>query len=130
VAFFENDSGQIERTARDDDDWGHELGDEYINREEGLRGERGSRALTGDNRRPTYGRVIMAEGYWNYDAFIERAELRVFDANRSTRGKPLAKADFVSSTVALFLNDDMPQDMLYVLRTYNVEVRTKLTHSR
>jgi len=41
VAFFENDSGQIERTARDDDDWGHELGDEYINREEGLRGERG-----------------------------------------------------------------------------------------
>ena len=52
VAFFENDNGQIERTARDDEDFDR-FGDEVINREEGLRGERGSRALASDTRRPT-----------------------------------------------------------------------------
>jgi len=182
VAFFENDNGLIERTARDGEDW-DQLGDEFINREEGLRGERGSRALAGDTRRPTsrfggrrdsgnaesarpgrllrwvgwgnntssyaegmeietttssldlvkrldtqanivsgsQGRVIMAEGYWNYNAFMNRAELRIFDAYRSTRGTPIAAAEFIGRNVSVPVSEDMPQEMLYVLRVYNAD---------
>jgi len=67
------------------------------------------------------GRVIRAEGYWNYDAFIERAELRVFDADRSTRGKPISTAKFEGNAAALLVNDYMVPDMLYVLRVYNAD---------
>ena len=64
------------------------------------------------------GRVIRAEGYWNYAQFIERAELRLFDANRSTRGRPLGTVDFVDGEANIALGEDMPEDMRYVLRVY------------
>ncbi|MEP3889063.1 MAG: hypothetical protein ABJN69_01275 [Hellea sp.] len=73
------------------------------------------------------GRVIRAEGYWNYDAFIERAELRIFDADKSTRGEPVSKADFVNGEVTLNVNTDMgpsqntPEMMVYVLRAYDAD---------
>ena len=74
-----------------------------------------------------YGRVIRAEGYWNYDAFIERAELRIFDADKSTRGEPVQKAEFVNGQVSLNVNTDMtaslntPELMVYVLRAYHAD---------
>ena len=67
------------------------------------------------------GRVIMAEGYWNYNAFINRAELRIFDAYRSTRGTPIAAAEFIGRNVSVPVTEDMPQEMLYVLRVYNAD---------
>ena len=78
--------------------------------------------VTGQN-----GRVIRAEAYWNYDAFIERAELRIFDADKSTRGEPVQKADVVDGQVTLNVNSDnaasfnTPEMMVYVLRAYNVD---------
>jgi uncharacterized repeat protein (TIGR01451 family) len=73
------------------------------------------------------GRVIRGKSYWNYDAFIKRAELRVFDADRSTRGTPFASADFVDGEVSLFVNDgqlrseNTPETMVYVLRVYDAD---------
>ena len=67
------------------------------------------------------GRVIMAEGYWNYNAFMNRAELRIFDAYRSTRGTPIAAAEFIGRNVSVPVTEDMPQEMLYVLRVYNAD---------
>ncbi|WP_233353696.1 DUF7507 domain-containing protein [Hellea balneolensis] len=74
------------------------------------------------------GRVIRAEGYWNYDAFIERAELRIFDADKSTRGAPVQKASFYNGTATLNVNsssdaagDNTPETMVYVLRAYSAD---------
>ena len=70
------------------------------------------------------GRIIHAESYWNYDAFIERAELRIFDADKSTRGEPFAAVDFVDGEVRLHVNagdipsQNTPENMVYVLRAY------------
>jgi len=74
------------------------------------------------------GRVIRAEGYWNYDAFIERAELRIFDADKSTRGAPVQKADFYNGQAVVNVNtgsnlssDITPETMVYILRTYSAD---------
>ena len=73
------------------------------------------------------GRSLRAEGYWNYDAFIERAELRVFDADTSTRGEPVQKADFVNGEARLNIDTallpakDETQLMVYVLRAYHAD---------
>ena len=67
------------------------------------------------------GRMIRAEGYWNYGAFIEKSELRLLDANKSTRSKPLAIASFEGSNAALAVTENMPKDMMYVLRVYSAD---------
>jgi len=74
------------------------------------------------------GRTIRAEGYWNYDAFIERAELRIFDADTSTRGVPVQAAVLINGEASLNVNVNMekskhntPELMVYVLRAYHAD---------
>ncbi|MGB0907990.1 MAG: DUF7507 domain-containing protein [Maricaulaceae bacterium] len=69
----------------------------------------------------TMGRAIRAESYWNYDAFITRAELRVFDADKSVRGTPLAITPIVDGKARLIVTEDLPEHMVYVLRAYTDE---------
>ena len=47
--------------------------------------------LCGNLRYAARGKPVTFRAYWNYSAWIERAELRIFHANRSTDGKPLAE---------------------------------------
>jgi len=193
IAFIEGDDGDLERS--DFDRLGNNTrdrtnnrtsdieGDRFQNREAGLRGGRGSEALSSDTRRPTNrfggrrdaelgddqqresarpgrlrrwigwgdkttsyaegmeietttdsldpikrlnaqanivglpsGRFIRAEGYWNYDAFISRLELRVFDARKSTRSDPMATARVIGGEANIPVTENMPQEMIYVLR--------------
>ena len=72
------------------------------------------------------GRVIRAQAYWNYDAFIERAELRVFDADRSTRSEPISVAAVSNGEATLSVNMNIARaernrkpELLYVLRVYS-----------
>jgi uncharacterized repeat protein (TIGR01451 family) len=73
------------------------------------------------------GRNIRAEGYWNYDAFIQRAELRIFDADKSTRGEPVGVANFVGGEASLSVEtvldprETRAQMMVYVLRAYHAD---------
>ena len=64
------------------------------------------------------GRMIAAYGYWNYDAFVERAEIRIFDANRSVREEPISTADISSGSAMIGVNEYMSPSMKYVLRVY------------
>jgi uncharacterized repeat protein (TIGR01451 family) len=64
-------------------------------------------------------RVLMAEGYTNYDAFIERLELRVFDAKDSARGEPIAVLPISNAQGSLPVAADWPEDVSYVLRAYD-----------
>lgn len=198
VAFLEGDDGTIEpsdfnRLGNSDASnvasslTSDEEGERFFNREAGLRGNRGSSALEGDNRRgpnrfggrnaagqsesarpgrlrrwvgwgdkttsyaegleietttdsldpvkrlnalaaivsgrssdadivTTEGRHITAAAYWNYEAFTESAELRVFDARKSTRSAPLGRALFGGTHASIAVTPDMPQDLIYVLR--------------
>jgi|GEM_PF-545931 len=61
-------------------------------------------------------REIRAEGYWNYGAFIERAELRVFEQGESTRTTPLAMGEFIDGQARIALQGDWPAELAYVLR--------------
>ncbi len=67
-------------------------------------------------------RIIHAEGYWNYDAYVTRAELRLFEAKSSTRGEPLATATFADGQARLPIIDGvLPRDLSYVLRVYGID---------
>ena len=55
----------------------------------------------------------------NYAAFIDRAELRVFAANASTEGVPLASLPITVGTPALWRPALEPQSLRVVLRVYD-----------
>ncbi|MGB0905846.1 MAG: TonB-dependent receptor [Maricaulaceae bacterium] len=62
--------------------------------------------------------------FWNYGSFIESAEVRIFDAYESTRNaKPLAVLPIENGTATLAGGTEMPNDLIYVLRTYGAEGR-------
>jgi len=63
-------------------------------------------------------RTIRSEAYWNYDAFIKTAELRLFDAQRSSRGEPLLIVPFTGRYASLALDESLPPHLHYVLRVY------------
>ncbi len=64
------------------------------------------------------GRMIMAEAYHNYAAFTDRLEVRVFDADRSVRGTPLAVLAVTNGKASGALGEDWPEELSYVLRAY------------
>ena len=64
-------------------------------------------------------REIQVETYWNYDHYIDRAEIRLFEAGRTTRGEPIAIATVVDSAARLPVTVDMVgMELDYVLRAY------------
>jgi len=75
-------------------------------------------------------RVIRAEGYWNYGAFIKTAELRVFADGESTRAEPLARAAFTDVQASLDVSSDWPTALRYVLRVTDADGRFDETAPR
>ena len=59
------------------------------------------------------GREIRVEGYSNYNAFIERTELRLFAANRSVRGEPVATIALTDRYGHLPVTEDMSGAVSY-----------------
>lgn len=57
--------------------------------------------------------------YWNYGAFIERSEVRIFEAQDSVRSKPLMILPVGQDHTAILPpNADLPEDVIFVLRAY------------
>ncbi len=63
--------------------------------------------------------VTTFQAFWNYGAYIERAEVRVFEAQDSVQGNPLRVIP-LSGTISTALTDtaSLPDDLIYVLRVY------------
>ena len=61
-------------------------------------------------------RVLKASSYSNYAAFAGNLEIRVFDAKRSARGKPLLVIPVKDNIAAMPLPDGLPYELHYVLR--------------
>ena len=59
--------------------------------------------------------------YWNYGAFIERAEVRIFAVDQSVRGKHLLALPVQNGVATMTANSALPDDLIYVLRVYNAE---------
>ena len=67
------------------------------------------------------GRMVMAEAYHNYNAFTEKLEVRLFDADRSVRGEPLAVMPVRDGYAKLAVDNRWPEDLVYVLRAYGTD---------
>jgi len=67
------------------------------------------------------GRMVKAEAYHNYAAFTNALEVRLFDANRSVRGKPLAVLPVTDGYAEGLVNNNWPEDIVYVLRAYGTD---------
>ncbi len=59
--------------------------------------------------------------YWNYGAFIERAEVRIFPADQSVRGKQLLILPVENGVATMPANSGLPDDLSYVLRVYDAK---------
>ena len=65
------------------------------------------------------GERVNFRGYWNYGAFIERAEVRIFDANGSVDVTPLAVLDLPQSRVLDWeYPEGLPGQVQVVLRVF------------
>ena len=56
--------------------------------------------------------------YWNYGAFIEKAEIRLFASDQSTQSKPLMVLPVAQQVADLRDTSQLPDDVIYVLRVY------------
>jgi len=59
--------------------------------------------------------------FWNYGAFIERAEVRLIDANKSLRSDHVMVLPVQGGVATLPSNADLPEDVSYLLRVYDAE---------
>ena len=70
------------------------------------------------------GEEVVFTPYWNYGSFIERAEVRIFDASTSTDDTPLATLSLPAGrSVGWQIPESIDSDLKYVLRLYNKDNR-------
>lgn len=63
--------------------------------------------------------AVRFNTFWNYGAFIERSEIRVFDAKSSTQTLPLTVLKVEEGgSATLPANTNLPNDLIFVLRVY------------
>jgi len=75
--------------------------------------------------------VVTFNTYWNYGAFIDRSEVRIFDVNASTQSTPLMVLPVSENNIAqLPANVDLPQDIIFVLRAYDENDRFDETEAK
>jgi hypothetical protein len=66
------------------------------------------------------GEEVVFTPYWNYGSFVERAEVRIFDAEASDRDRPLTVLPLPAGrSVGWTLPEGIEGDLKYVLRLYN-----------
>ena len=68
--------------------------------------------------------------YWNYGAFIKRAEVRIFPADQSVRGKHLLILPVEGGIATMPTNSGLPDDLIYVLRVYDAEGKFDETEAK
>ncbi len=73
---------------------------------------------------------VSFQTYWNYGAFIERAEVRIFAADKSVRGANLVSLPVVNGVATLPANTALPEDLIYVLRAYDAQGRYDETEAK
>lgn len=73
---------------------------------------------------------VSFQTYWNYGAFIDRAEVRVFPADESVRGKRLLILPVEDGVATLPANSGLPDDVVYVLRVYDDQGRFDETEAK
>ena len=66
------------------------------------------------------GEEVVFTPYWNYGSFVDRAEVRIFSADSSVDGTPLAVVGLPAGrSVGWKIPAGVTGDMKYVLRLYN-----------
>ena len=73
---------------------------------------------------------VSFQTYWNYGAFINRAEVRIFPADQSVRGKQLLILPVHDGVATMPANSGLPEDLIYVLRVYDSEGRFDETEAK
>ena len=77
------------------------------------------------------GEEVVFTPYWNYGSFIERAEVRIFDASTSTDDTPLATLSLPAGrSVGWQIPESIDSDLKYVLRLYNKDNRLDETSTQ
>jgi len=66
---------------------------------------------------------VSFQTFWNYGAFIERAEVRVFSADRSVRDDQVLIFPVQNGVATMPANSAFENDLIYVLRVYGKEGR-------
>ncbi|RPH11064.1 MAG: hypothetical protein CBC49_009915 [Alphaproteobacteria bacterium TMED89] len=70
------------------------------------------------------GEEVVFTPYWNYGAFIERAEVRIFGSDDSTDGEPLKIIQLPAGrSVGWEIPEGVPDELKYVLRLYSKDNR-------
>ncbi len=64
---------------------------------------------------------VSFQTYWNYGAFIERAEVRIFPADKSVRDEHLLILPVQNGVAVMPANSGLPDDLIYVVRAYDAE---------
>ena len=68
--------------------------------------------------------------YWNFGAFIERSEVRVFPADQSVRGNHLLILPVKDGVATLSPHSGLPDDLIYVLRVYDADGKFNETDAK
>ena len=84
------------------------------------------------------GRVMLSRAeqakfqiYTNYEAFIDRAEIRVFSATESVQSKPLAILPVSDAHQATFSDfADFPDELIYLVRVYGAKGKFDETEAK
>lgn len=66
---------------------------------------------------------VKFQTFWNYGAFIERAEVRVFSADQSVRDDQVLIFPVADGVATMPANSAFAEDLIYVLRVYGKEGR-------
>ena len=62
---------------------------------------------------------VKFHSFWNYGAFIERAEVRIFAAGESVRSNDVIAIPVVNGIAALDAGAALPDEVTYVMRVYD-----------
>ena len=68
------------------------------------------------------GEAVTFQTYWNYGAFIDRSEIRIFESGASVQSTPLMTLPVdAAQTAALPANADLPRNVIYIVRAYDAQ---------
>jgi len=74
--------------------------------------------------------AVTFQTFWNYGAYIDRAEVRVFAADESVRSDKAQVFPVVNGVATMPANSSSEEDLIYVLRVYDIEGRFDETEAK
>lgn len=73
---------------------------------------------------------VTFQTFWNYGAFIDRAEVRVFLADQSVRDDEFLAFPVINGVATMPANSSLEDDLIYVLRVYDADGRFDETEAK